>query len=222
METMKTDMSGAAVVAATITTLPVLRCPVKVVGWALFTENMPGGSATKPGDILRFRNGKTAEVLNTDAEGRLILADGLSLACEEHPDVVIDLATLTGACVVALGNRIAGLFSNDDGLAEQLSTAADRAGERFWRMPLPPDYKELIESPVADVKNTGGRQGGAITAALFLKEFVSEGTPWAHLDIAGPAFTTEDREEIGKGGTGVGVRTLVAYLADWRKPTGAA
>lgn len=218
MENMKTDMSGAAAVAATMTVLPALGCPARVVAYALFTENMSGGKAMKPGDVLRFRNGKTAEVLNTDAEGRLILADGLSLACESNPDAVIDVATLTGACQVALGLRIAGLFSTDDGLAGALEAAAEASGERVWRLPLPPDYKEMIESDVADVKNTGGRMGGAITAALFLKEFVTEGTPWAHLDIAGPARSDAETYEISKGGTGMGVRTLASYLADWSRP----
>jgi leucyl aminopeptidase len=212
MESMKTDMSGAAAVVAAMTALHAVDCPVRVIGYALFVENMPGGRAVKPGDVLRFRNGKTGEVVNTDAEGRLILADGLSLACEESPDVVIDLATLTGACQIALGGRIAGLFSTDDGLAADLLSAAERAGERLWRLPLPSDYRELIDSPIADMKNSAGRPAGAITGALFLKEFVSEGIPWAHLDIAGPARSESDSFELSKGGTGVGVRTLVAYL----------
>jgi leucyl aminopeptidase len=218
METMKTDMSGAAAVCAAVSVLPTLGCPARVVAYALFTENMSGGRAMKPGDVLRFRNGKTAEVMNTDAEGRLILADGLSLACELDPDVVIDLATLTGACQVALGMRIAGLFASDDALAAALEAASARAGERLWRLPLVDDYRELIDSEVADMKNTGPRQGGAINAAMFLREFVTDGTPWAHLDIAGPARAESDMFEVGKGGTGFGVRTLCAYLADWDAP----
>ena len=215
METMKTDMSGAAVVCATVAALPRLGSRARVIGFALFTENMPGGSAVKPGDVLRFRNGKTAEVVNTDAEGRLVLADGLSLACEEEPDAVIDVATLTGACQIALGMRVAGLFANDDTLAAWLSAAAEAAGERLWRLPLVDDYRELIDSEVADMKNTGPRTGGAINAAMFLKEYVTPGTAWAHLDIAGPARSDSDGFEMSKGGTGFGVRTLCRYLEEW-------
>src|SRR5207253_1999293 len=164
------------------------------------TENMPGGAAVKPGDVLKIRNGKTVEVLNTDAEGRLVLADGLSLAVEAGVDAILDLATLTGACVVALGRRIAGLMGNDDGWMGQVQAAADRAGEQVWPLPLPEEYRKLIDSDVADIKNIGGRYAGALTAGLFLKEFVGD-VPWAHLDIAGPARSEDDDGYLCKGGT---------------------
>lgn len=207
METMKTDMSGAAAVFGAVQVIAELGLPVKVLGITPLTENMPGGSAMRPGDVLEIRNGKTIEVLNTDAEGRLVLADGLSLAAEESPDLIIDVATLTGACKVALGEKIAGLFGADDPAGIVLD-AAEAAGERVWRMPLPDDYRKNIDSDVADMKNTGPRWGGAINAALLLKEFVGE-VPWVHLDIAGPARATDAEHYIQKGGTGFGVRTLV-------------
>ena len=207
METMKTDMSGAAAVFAAMKTIAALRLPVRVVGIAPLTENMPGGSALRPGDVVQIRNGKTIEVLNTDAEGRLVLADGLSLAAEQGPDLIVDLATLTGACHVALGDKIAGLFGTDQATA-LVSDAAEAAGERVWRLPLPDDYRKNIDSDVADMKNTGPRYGGAINAALLLKEFVGD-VPWAHLDIAGPARATEAEHYVPKGGTGFGVRTIV-------------
>jgi leucyl aminopeptidase len=209
METMKTDMSGAAAVLAAMSVLPTLRPNVKVVGIMPTTENMPSGSAIKPGDVLKIRNGKTVEVLNTDAEGRLVLADGLSLAVEAKPDAVVDLATLTGACMVALGRTIAGLMGNDDDLIERVRAAAERAGEPVWHLPLPDDYRKDIDSEVADIKNVGaGRYGGALTAGLFLREFVGD-TPWVHLDIAGPARADSDDGYLPKGATGFGVRTLV-------------
>lgn len=207
METMKTDMSGAAAVFAAMKAIAALGLPVKVVGITPLTENMPSGSALRPGDVLRIRNGKTIEVLNTDAEGRLVLADGLSLAVEHGPDLIVDLATLTGAIGVALGNKIAGLFGSD-GATELVAAAAAAAGERVWRMPLPDDYRKNIDSDVADMKNTGPRQGGAINAAILLKEFVGD-VPWAHLDIAGTARSTEAEHYLPKGGTGFGVRTIV-------------
>jgi leucyl aminopeptidase len=174
------------------------------------TENLPSGTATKPGDVLRTRSGKTIEVLNTDAEGRLILADGLTLAVESEPDAVIDLATLTGAAVVALGKEIAGLLGNDEELLVAVRAAGSRAGEPSWPLPLYEDYAVHIESEVADMKNTGRPgQAGTIAAALLLREFV-DGVPWAHLDIAGPSRTDENRGYNTKGGSGFGVRTLVA------------
>jgi leucyl aminopeptidase len=208
MESMKTDMSGAAATIAAVEAIATLGIPVKVLGITPLTENMPGGSALRPGDVLKARNGKTIEVLNTDAEGRLVLADGLSLAAEAGPDLIVDLATLTGACMVALGEEIAGLFGTGDG-PEKVRAAAEAAGERVWNMPLPADYRRKIDSDVADMKNTGPRYGGAINAALLLKEFVGE-IPWAHLDIAGPARAAEAGHYVPKGGTGFGVRTLVA------------
>lgn len=212
METMKTDMSGAAAVAAAMSALSNLDVRAHVIAFMPFVENMPSGSATKPGDVLQFRNGKTAEVLNTDAEGRLILADALVLASDEEPAAIVDLATLTGACMVALGYKIFGVMSNDDDLAGDLLVAADEAGERGWRLPLPADYKKQIESEIADMKNIGSRYGGALTAGLFLEEFIADDIPWAHLDIAGPARSEADEYELPKGGTGVGVRTLLTWL----------
>jgi leucyl aminopeptidase len=209
METMKTDMSGAAAVFGAVKAIARLGLPIKVVGITPLTENMPGGAAVRPGDVLHTRNGKSIEVLNTDAEGRLVLSDGLALAVEQEPDLVVDLATLTGACMIALGRKIAGLFGTDDAV-EHVLEAAESAGERVWHMPLPEDYRKLIDSEVADMRNTAGgeKYGGAITAALLLKEFAGDG-PWAHLDIAGPARAGETEGYVLKGGTGFGVRTLV-------------
>jgi leucyl aminopeptidase len=198
--------------------IAALAPPVRVVGIIPATENMPGGAALKPGDVLTIRNGTTVEVLNTDAEGRLVLADGLSLAVEAGVDAIIDVATLTGACVVALGRKVAGLMGNHAGWVEQVGQAAARAGEDVWPLPLPEDYRKLIDSDVADIKNiSGGRYAGALTAGLFLREFVG-GVPWAHLDIAGPARSEEDEGYLQKGGTGFGVRTLVEAVMSFRKP----
>jgi leucyl aminopeptidase len=220
METMKTDMSGAAAVLAAMSTLPAFAPGVKVIAIVPATENMPGGSATKPGDVLHIRNGKTVEVLNTDAEGRLVLADGLSLAVEAGVDAILDLATLTGACIVALGRRIAGLMGNNEAWIAQVRSAADRAGEAVWPLPLPEEYRKNLDSEVADIKNIGGgRFGGALTAGLFLKEFVGD-VPWAHLDIAGPARSEEDDAYLPKGGTGFGVRTIVEALRSFENPAG--
>ncbi|MGH2684338.1 MAG: leucyl aminopeptidase, partial [Actinomycetota bacterium] len=217
MMTMKTDMSGGAAVLAVMSVISQIAPRVRVLGYVPATDNMTGGDATRPGDVLKIRNGTTVEVLNTDAEGRLVLADALSLAAEQQPDAIIDLATLTGACKVALGDHIAGLMGNHDGLLEQLEAASDRSGERVWRLPLPRDYRKQIDSEIADIKNTGGRSAGALTAGLFLEEFV-DGRPWAHLDIAGPARSEDDREELVKGGTGFGVRLVLELLADFKKP----
>ncbi len=213
METMKTDMSGAAAVFGAMQVIAQLDLPVRVIAIAPLTENMPGGAALRPGDVLRARNGKTIEVLNTDAEGRLVLADGLSLAVEEEPDLIVDIATLTGACKVALGANIAGLLGNDDDAVSAVTAAAARAGESVWTLPLEKEYAPLIESPIADVKNTGGRFGGAITAGLFLSNFVDD-VPWVHLDIAGPARADKAEHYIPKGATGFGVRTMVALAED--------
>lgn len=209
MEDMKTDMAGGAAVVAAMQGIAALGLNVRVLGIVPFTENMPGGAAQRPGDVLTARNGKTIEVLNTDAEGRLVLADGLSLAAEHEPDLVVDIATLTGACKVALGEEIAGLFAAEDDAAGRVLEAASASGERVWRMPLPDDYRRKIDSDIADMKNTGPRWGGAITAAHLLKEFVDD-RPWVHLDIAGPARASGDEGYITKGGTGFGVRTLIA------------
>ncbi len=215
MMAMKTDMSGAAVVIAALGACRALGVGVRVIGFAPTTENMPGGRAIKPGDVVEIRNGKTIEVLNTDAEGRLVLADGLSLAVEEDPDAIIDLATLTGACVVALGRRIAGLMGNDDRIISAVHSASERAGEATWRLPLPEAYRADIDSEIADMKNTGKPgAGGALTAGLLLQEFVGD-KPWAHLDIAGPSRSDEDNGELRKGSTGFGVRTLLELLGSY-------
>lgn len=215
MMTMKTDMSGAAAVLATLSVCGRLEVGMRVVGYMPLVENMPGGKATRPGDVLEIRNGKTIEVLNTDAEGRLILADALSLAVEDQPDAIIDLATLTGACIVALGSRIAGVLGNDDGLIEQVQAAGRRSGEPLWPLPLPMGYHSHIESEIADMKNIGvNGQAGAISAALLLERFVGD-APWVHLDIAGPARSDEDSGYLCKGGTGFGVRTLIELLSDY-------
>ncbi len=214
MEDMKTDMSGAAVVFGAIQAIAETGLPIKVMGVAPITENMPGGNATRPGDVLVPRNGTSIEVLNTDAEGRLVLADGLSLATEQKPDMIIDVATLTGACAIALGDRIGGLWSNDQDTAEKVLKASARTGERFWQMPLPADYRKDMDSEIADLKNISGkRYGGAIHAALFLEEYVGESN-WVHLDIAGPARWKEEEHYYRKGGSGFGVRTLLALAQD--------
>lgn len=215
MMSMKMDMGGAAAVAGAMSSLADAGVAVTVKAYLPLTDNMLGGDATRPGDVLTIRNGKTIEVLNTDAEGRLVLADALSLASETDPDAIIDLATLTGACMVALGPSIAGLMSNDDEFAGRVGRAADAADERVWRLPLPDDYKKQVESPIADMKNIGGSYGGALTAGLILSEFVGEGIPWVHLDIAGPAFTENEEPGQPKGGTGFGVRTLIELARSW-------
>ncbi len=222
METMKTDMSGAAAVIGAMSVLREAGVQTRVIGFVPTTENMPGGRAIKPGDVLKIRNGKTVEVLNTDAEGRLILADGLSLAAEEHPDAVIDLATLTGACMVALGIKVAGLMGNDERWSDQVRGAAERAGEPVWPLPLPQEYRKDLDSEIADLKNISGtRYGGALIAGLFLSEFTGD-IPWVHLDIAGPARAPSEDGYIAKGGTGFGVRTLVEVLSNFEKPRVAA
>lgn len=212
LDTMKADMSGAAAVAGAMTAMATLKPKQRIVGLMPLVENMPSGSATRPGDIVTSYAGKTVEIGNTDAEGRLILIDTLAYALKKHrPDVLIDLATLTGACVVGLGEKIAGLFSPDDALADGILAAGLATFERCWRMPLPEDYKELLKSDLADISNMpGSRYGGAITAALFLSEFVGE-TRWAHIDIAGPAHHKKGSDYCGPGGTGFGVR----LLCDW-------
>lgn len=212
METMKLDMAGAAAVIAVMSALPELAPRAEVLGLVPATDNLPDGGAQKPGDVIRYLNGKTVEVMNTDAEGRLILADAMILAGREKPDCIIDLATLTGACIAALGNDLAGLFSNDEELAGQLLECGRHAGEGLWQLPLEAEYRKDLKSQVADIKNVGGSTAGAITAALFLQEFAGE-APWAHLDIAGPAFAGKDHVTCPKGGTGFGVRTLLNLLS---------
>ena len=211
MEDMKIDMSGAAAVLGAMDALAVLKPRVEVRAYIPLTENMISGSATKPGDIVRALNGKTIEILNTDAEGRLILADALAMAERDKCDVMVDLATLTGACMVALGSDYAGIFSDSEMLRKALISAGELEGERLWPLPLAKEYVEQLKSGVADLKNIGGSYAGAITAALFLKEFV-EKTNWAHLDIAGPASTEKEKGYLKSGGVGFGVRTLVRYI----------
>lgn len=213
METMKLDMSGAASILGVFQALAKLKPKIEVVGLIAACENMPSGKAAKPGDILKAMNGKSIEVLNTDAEGRLTLADAISFAnLKEKPDEIIDLATLTGACMVALGEDIAGLWGNNEKLIDDITKAADNSAEHVWKMPLFKEYNELIKSHIADVKNIQtGRYGGAITAALFLSEFVGK-TPWVHLDIAGPSFSEKDTPLAPAGGAGFGVRLLLEYL----------
>ena len=211
METMKLDMAGGAAVIGAMSRLPFLSPDIEVTGYVPATDNLPGGNAQKPGDVIRYLNGKTIEVLNTDAEGRLILADALALAAKQKPDYMINLATLTGACMVALGTGVAGLFSNHQPLADNLMRCARDAGEKLWQLPLVKEYHEGLKSSVADMKNVAGPHGGAITAALILQEFV-DNIPWAHLDIAGPAFAETETPICTKGGTGFGVRTLLKFL----------
>jgi leucyl aminopeptidase len=216
MVAMKTDMGGAAAVLGALRAVADLRLPVKVTALVAAAENMPSGTAQRPGDVITQYGGLTVEVLNTDAEGRLVLADALVYADRDlQADVVVDVATLTGAMPVALGRRHAGMFASDDALAAQLEQAGDASGELLWRMPLVEDYRVALDSPVADLRNIGQPklklQGGSITAALFLREFTG-GRPWAHLDIAGPARSGADEDEVTKGGTGYGVRLLTAWL----------
>lgn len=209
-ETMKCDMSGAAAVFAAVVAAARLGLRVNVTGWLALAENMPSGSATRPGDVLTMYSGKTVEVLNTDAEGRLVLADALTRASEEKPDAIVDVATLTGAMVLALGNRTFGIMANDEAFRTAIHEIAEEVGEQSWPMPLPADLRKGMDSPVADIANMGERMGGGLVAGLFLKEFVGEGITWAHLDIAGPAFN--ESGPFGytpKGGTGSAVRTLV-------------
>ncbi len=209
MVDMKCDMAGAAAVLGAMQAIAELKVPVNVVGVLALVENMPSGKSVKLGDVLRARNGKTIEVLNTDAEGRLILADALSYAVEQKVDHLVDLATLTGACMIALGPEVAGLMTNNDGWGEKVLAAAKGAGEKAWPLPMFPHYGEMIKSDVADMKNTGGtRYAGAISAAKFLEQFIGD-TPWAHLDIAGPAWAEKENPTRDAGGTGCFVRTLV-------------
>jgi leucyl aminopeptidase len=209
-ETMKCDMSGAAAVFSAVLAAARLGLRVNVTGWLALAENMPSGAAVRPGDVLTMYSGKTVEVLNTDAEGRLVLADALARACEESPDALVDVATLTGAMVLALGKRTFGVLAEDETFRTQVHETAGQSGEQSWPMPMPPELAEGLKSSVADLANVGERMGGGLSAGLFLKEFVAEGTRWAHLDIAGPAFN--EGAPYGytpKGGTGSAVRTLV-------------
>ena len=189
MYTMKCDMAGAAAVLAATYAIAQLGLKVKVTTYGAMAENMPSDSAYRPSDVLTMYGGKTVENGNSDAEGRIVMADALARGCEDDPDLIVDVATLTGACMVALGEHTAGLMTNDDATADQLLGAAEVAGEELWRLPIPQESRGKLDSKVADIRSTGDRYGGALTAAAFLREFVTDGTPWAHLDIAGPAFT---------------------------------
>jgi leucyl aminopeptidase len=208
---MKTDMAGAAAVLAAVVAAGEEKLPIEVHALAACTENMPSGSAYKLGDVLLSLDGKTVEINNTDAEGRLTLADALTFGLRLRPDAVLDFATLTGACVVALGPHTAGVMSNDETLASAFLAAAEQSGEEMWRLPLPSRLAEQLKSEIADLKNTGERWGGALTAGLFLKEFVGN-VPWVHVDIAGPASASKEQGHVGKGATGFGVLSILNYL----------
>jgi leucyl aminopeptidase len=215
MEEMKMDMGGAAAVIGTLRAVAELGLAVDVEAWVPMAENMPSGTAIRPSDVLTMKNGLRVEVNNTDAEGRLILADAIARACEDGPDIVLDVATLTGAQLIALGARTTAVMSNDDDLRATIVDAAGRAGEPSWGMPLPTELRKGLDSEIADLVNTGPREGGMLTAGLFLKEFVTEGVRWAHLDIAGPAYNSAaDYGYTPHGGTGAAVRTFVQVLED--------
>jgi leucyl aminopeptidase len=220
MTTMKMDMGGAAAILGAMSVITAVAPKVKVTAYIPSTDNMTGGDATRVGDVLRARNGKTIEVLNTDAEGRLILADGLAMASEAEPDAILDLATLTGAVEVALGSKVAGLLGSNDSWVGQVRDAADKTGERVWELPMVDDYRSHLDSEVADLKNIGKPgQAGTIVAALFLKEFVGEGIPWAHLDIAGTAWSESDDVETTRGATGWGVRLILELARTFKRPS---
>jgi leucyl aminopeptidase len=219
MTTMKDDMGGAAAILGAMSVIAAIAPRTKVTAYIPSTDNMTGGDATRVGDVLRIRNGKTVEVLNTDAEGRLILADGLSMAAEAEPDAIVDVATLTGAAVVALGSKVTVLMGTHPGWTEQIEAAAGRTGERVWELPLVDEYRPELDSDIADLKNIGkAGSAGSIAAGLFLREFVPESIPWAHLDIAGTAWSDSDDTYVTKGGTGWGVRLLVELVRSFRRP----
>jgi len=214
MDKMKDDMSGGAAVLGAIRSAAALKLPLNIVGLLPATENMPSGSAYKPGDVLRTLSGQTIEIISTDAEGRLILADALVYACQYEPAVIVDIATLTGACRIALGQEAIGMLGADDNVKQKMREAGEKTGERVWEMPLWEGYYDLIKSDIADMKNTGGRDGSIITAAALLSKFV-QNYPWVHLDIAATAWTEKDRPYTPKGATGIGVRLLTQFLRDY-------
>jgi len=216
MERMKDDMSGAAAVIGAMEAAARLQLPLHLVGIIPATENLPDGKAYKPGDILKSLSGQTVEVISTDAEGRLILCDALTYSLRYQPKAIIDLATLTGACIIALGDYVTGLLANDDALAQRIEGAAKKTGEKVWRLPIWDEYFDYIKSDSADFRNVGTRAAGAIIGGVFLNKFVQK-TPWVHLDIAGPASIDKDQPYVPKGGTGVGVRLLVQMLRYWNK-----
>jgi leucyl aminopeptidase len=214
MEAMKWDMGGAGAVAGTMVALAGRKANANVIGVCALAENMPDGNAQRPGDVVTSLSGQTIEVINTDAEGRLVLADALTWVQRElKPEVIVDLATLTGAMIISLGHEYGGLFSNDDGLAGQLAAAGTESGDRLWRMPMGDAYDKLIESPIADMKNVGPREGGSITAAVFLQRFIESGVKWAHLDIAGMVWSDKPGSLYDKGATGFGVGLLDRFVA---------
>jgi leucyl aminopeptidase len=215
MEMMKHDMAGAAAAIGTMQVVAALELPLRVIAIIPFTENLPSGKAYKPGDVIHTMSGLTVEVINTDAEGRMVLADAITYAARYQPQAMVDLATLTGACIVALGDDVAGLMGNHDGMLARVQAAAEKSGENVWPLPLWDSYFEMLKSDVADFKNVGNRKAGAITGGLFLKQFVPAGVPWAHLDIAGSAWAEKDRALVPKGATGMGVHLLVRMLLDW-------
>jgi leucyl aminopeptidase len=215
MEKMKYDMAGGAVVLGVVKAASEMRLPVNLVGILPATENLPGGSASKPGDIVSSLSGKTIEIVNTDAEGRMVLADGIGYVKKLKPRIIIDIATLTGACGVALGNEAIAMMGNESTVMEKLRTIGDEVYERVWQMPLYDEYLEYIKSDVAELKNSGGKTGSLVTAAYFLKEFAGD-TPWVHLDIAGTAWTEKDKPYVPKGATGIGVRLLLNLLKEMK------
>jgi leucyl aminopeptidase len=212
MEDMKYDMSGAAAVIGAMQAIAELGLRVNVIGLVPATENLPSGTALKPGDVISSHLGKSIEIVNTDAEGRLVLADALSFARRYEPAAIVDCATLTGACVIALGHHAIGLMGNDGAIIDQVRAAGQRTGERCWPLPLWDEYREQIESTIADIKNSGGRAAGSITAGWFLKEFVDDEVPWAHLDIAGTAYRDEAAPYLRKGAAGVPTRLLIDWV----------
>jgi leucyl aminopeptidase len=215
MEDMKWDMGGAGAVAGAMLALATRKAKANVIGVMGLVENMPDGKAQRPGDVVTTMSGQTVEVLNTDAEGRLVLCDALHWAQEQYdPARIVDLATLTGAMIISLGHEYGGMFANDDTLAAQLDAAGKTSGDKLWRMPLGLNYDKLIDSPVADIKNIGPREAGSITAAQFLKRFVKDGIPWAHLDIAGMVWSNKPGHTWDKGATGYGVRLLDQFVRD--------
>jgi len=214
MDKMKDDMAGGAAVLGALRTAAALKLPLNIVGLLPAAENMPGGRAYRPGDVLRTLSGQTIEIINTDAEGRLILSDALAYACRYKPAMIVDIATLTGACRIALGQEASGLLGSNDGLKQKMRAAGDITGERVWELPLWDGFYELIKSDIADMKNSGGRDGGTITAACLLSKFVQK-YPWVHLDIAATAWTEKDRPYTPKGATGIGVRILTQFLRDY-------
>jgi leucyl aminopeptidase len=215
MEAMKWDMGGAGAVVGAFKALALRKARANVIGICGLVENMPGGNAQRPGDVVTTMSGQTVEVINTDAEGRLVLGDAITYVQRTYkPKTIVDLATLTGAILISLGHEWAGLFSNNDELAGQLLKAGEQSGDKLWRMPLAEPFDRLIDSPIADIKNVGPREGGSITAAHFIQRFVDDGVGWAHIDMAGMAWSDKASATYDKGATGYGVRLLDQYVAD--------